>query len=80
MVATPENTHVSLARESKVPQRIKRPARSWLQNRYSGKVRLPRALITKRLTCGFRDEDTLGYGYYALNDCRIIPMSDAPIE
>jgi len=25
-------------------------------------------------------KDTLGYGYYALNDCRIIPMSDAPIE
>ena len=23
-------------------------------------------------------KDTLGYGYYALNDCRIIPMSDAP--
>jgi len=25
-------------------------------------------------------KDTLGYGYYALNDCHIIPMSDAPIE
>ena len=43
-----------------MPQRIKRLARSWLQNRYSGKVRLPRALITKRLTCGFRDERYFG--------------------
>jgi len=48
MVATPENTSLY-----QVQQLIKRPAQSLLQNRYSGKVRLVRTLITKRLTCGF---------------------------
>ena len=55
MVATPENTSFY-----QVQQLIKRPAQSLLQNRYSGKVRLVRTLITKRLTCGFRDERYFG--------------------
>lgn len=55
MVATPENTSLY-----QVQQLIKKAGAIIVQNRYSGKVRLVRTLITKRLTCGFRDERYFG--------------------
>lgn len=75
MVATPENTSLY-----QVQQLIKKAGAIMVIEPVFRQGTTAQGIDNKETYLWFRDEDTLGYGYYALNDCRIIPMSDAPIE
>ena len=81
MVATPENTHCIIGAREQSAATDKKAVAIMVIEPVFRQGTTAQGIDNKEtyLWC-LGMKDTLNYGYYALNDCHITPMSVVPIE